>query len=346
MKVSVVIATYNGGKYLVGQLESIAGQTRPPDEIVITDDGSTDDTMAMAYIFAESAPFPVNISFNPENLGYARNFAHGLSLSTGEFVFFSDQDDCWLPTKVEAVLTVAERNPSTQVFMNDAFLTDENLGQTGQTILSRIRGAGMGDSRFLHGSCMGVRRHFLDIAFPLPPGVEAHDTWLVGLAEDYGARMIIEEPLQLYRRHEEATSTASVTAGTDRVTKFSYYRDLVLERLRGDTTAFLESSLADTTRRLGRVRDWLEAASSDDALYQASIDVAQALETRREAVRARMSLLGAPAYRRLPGVARLAARHQYAAFNGARTAVRDALFLDRLFARLGRKTGAERSTRR
>ena len=107
--------------------------------------------------------------------------------------------------------------------------------------------------------------------------------------------MIIEEPLQLYRRHEEATSTASVTAGTDRVTKFSYYRDLVLERLRGDTTAFLESSLADTTRRLGRVRDWLEAASSDDALYQASIDVAQALETRREAVRARMSLLGAPA---------------------------------------------------
>jgi glycosyltransferase involved in cell wall biosynthesis len=337
VRVSVAVATYNGAKYIADQLESFTIQTRLPDQLVIADDGSTDDTINIVTRFARSAPFEVQIHQNLQNLGYARNFSQAAALCSGDIIFFSDQDDVWLPEKVETVVREAERRPDMQLFMNDAFITDGRLTKTGQTILGRIRGAGMGDDRFLHGSCMGVRRSFLDIAFPLPAGVNAHDTWLVGLASDYDARLIIDEPLQLYRRHEDATSRASVTGRTDRLTKYAYYKDLVRDRLKGDTVGFLDYYLTDTDRRLARVRAWLSTAAETNELYARSMAVAAVLEQRRDAIRARIALLDGPSYKRPPGVVALAAQGRYKVFNGARTAVRDALFLDHLFRRLGER---------
>ena len=95
MNLSIALATYNGAVYLKEQLESIAAQTRTPDELVISDDQSTDDTLRVIEEFAATAGFPVRLSVNEANLGIAKNFEKAISLCRGDLIFLSDQDDVW-----------------------------------------------------------------------------------------------------------------------------------------------------------------------------------------------------------------------------------------------------------
>ncbi len=101
--VSVVMATYNGATHLAAQLDSIAAQTRQPDELLIADDGSTDDTCDLLAAFAAGRPW-VRILHNAENLGVNVNFFRLLQQSCGDVVLFSDQDDLWLPDKIATLL--------------------------------------------------------------------------------------------------------------------------------------------------------------------------------------------------------------------------------------------------
>src|SRR5260221_14241396 len=102
--VSIAMATYNGQKYIQRQLDSLAAQTRIPDELVICDDGSEDDTIAIVESFARSAPFPVKIHRNDVRLGYRANFMRAAGLCRSDLIAFSDQDDYWRPNKIEASL--------------------------------------------------------------------------------------------------------------------------------------------------------------------------------------------------------------------------------------------------
>src|SRR3954454_9678676 len=97
MKVSVALASYNGARFIDEQLASLAAQTRPPDELVVCDDGSTDDTLDHVERFAATAPFEVRIVRNAENLGFSGNFQRVLALVRGDIVFICDQDDIWYP---------------------------------------------------------------------------------------------------------------------------------------------------------------------------------------------------------------------------------------------------------
>jgi glycosyltransferase involved in cell wall biosynthesis len=103
MKISVAMATYNGGKYLDEQLESLATQTLLPTELVVGDDGSTDDTLHILDAFAKTAPFPVRIERNPARLGYRANFMAIVRRCRGDLISFCDQDDIWHPEKLELV---------------------------------------------------------------------------------------------------------------------------------------------------------------------------------------------------------------------------------------------------
>src|ERR1700728_1787253 len=98
-RISVAMATFNGEKYIREQLDSIAGQTLLPFELVITDDGSTDATLGIVENFASVAPFPVKIHRNESRLGYANNFIRAASLCQGELIAFCDQDDIWMTEK-------------------------------------------------------------------------------------------------------------------------------------------------------------------------------------------------------------------------------------------------------
>lgn len=109
--ISVAMATYNGEQYITEQLQSICNQTQKVDEIVITDDCSTDRTVVMIRKFAEEhSGCPIRLYENEINLGYKRNFRKAVSLCEGDVVFLSDQDDVWKPEKVEVMYKVLQKD--------------------------------------------------------------------------------------------------------------------------------------------------------------------------------------------------------------------------------------------
>jgi glycosyltransferase involved in cell wall biosynthesis len=99
--ISIAMATYNGAKHILRQLDSLAAQTYLPAELVTTDDRSSDDTLAILENFARSSPFPVHIHRNERRLGYRENFMKAASLCSSELIAFCDQDDVWYPHKIE-----------------------------------------------------------------------------------------------------------------------------------------------------------------------------------------------------------------------------------------------------
>ena len=110
MKISVVMATYQGEKYLREQLDTIRLQTRRADEVILCDDCSGDATVEIAeqYIREYGLEAEWRILVNEKNLGYANNFHRAASLATGEYLFFADQDDLWKPEKIEKMVGVME----------------------------------------------------------------------------------------------------------------------------------------------------------------------------------------------------------------------------------------------
>lgn len=200
------MATYNGAKYIQAQLQSFVDQTRQPDELIITDDCSTDTTEAIVQEFAKTAPFTVEFYRNEKNLGYCGNFNSALMKTTGDWIFLSDQDDVWFPEKIEHMLGVAERNPEALVVMNDAALTDGTLNEVGLTKVGQIRSAGFTMDGFVMGCCAGIKRELLDMCLPIPEGCIAHDNWVVGFADGLKAKVVDETLLQYYRRHESNES--------------------------------------------------------------------------------------------------------------------------------------------
>ena len=100
--VSVAMATYNGQPFIQRQLDSLAAQTHLPAELIITDDGSTDDTLKIVEAFAKVAPFRVRIHQNRTRLGYRANFIRAAGLCSSDLVAFCDQDDDWYPHKIAA----------------------------------------------------------------------------------------------------------------------------------------------------------------------------------------------------------------------------------------------------
>src|SRR5918996_5112957 len=104
--VSVALCTYQGEKYLQEQLDSIAGQLRPPNEVVVCDDGSTDGTLGILDRFRSRAPFPVRVYVNEKQLGPTKNFERAIAHCEGALIFLSDQDDVWHPEKLSTLVPI------------------------------------------------------------------------------------------------------------------------------------------------------------------------------------------------------------------------------------------------
>src|SRR5262245_47180770 len=127
MRLSIALCTYNGAVYLKEQLDSLAAQTRMPDELVISDDRSTDDTLRLIEEFAATAGFPVRLSVNESNLGIAKNVEKAISLCRGDVILLSDQDDVWHADKLETVEGIFEVKPQLSLVFSNAELVDETL---------------------------------------------------------------------------------------------------------------------------------------------------------------------------------------------------------------------------
>lgn len=206
MRISIALATYNGARYLPVQLRSYLDQERMPDELVVSDDGSSDETCALIKSFAESAPFDVKLARHETQLGYVGNFNRALAMTSGDLVFLSDQDDLWLPAKIRDVAALADLRPELLVLMNDAVITKGDLTATNLTKLGQLRSAGYPDRAFVMGCCCAIRRELLDLCLPIPDGARGHDNWIVDFSNGLEATFILDKALQLYRRHESNES--------------------------------------------------------------------------------------------------------------------------------------------
>lgn len=314
-KVSVALASYQGARFLGEQLASLAAQTRLPDELVLCDDGSTDDTLAVASAFAASAPFAVRIERNPVNLGFNRNFERLLSLAAGDVVFISDQDDIWYPDKIARALAALEADPAALSLINDEDLMDGEGKRLGATYLGNVRKLGFPDSHHVAGCCTALRRAFLDLAAPFPEGIN-YDVWLSTLADLLGARLVLDVPLQLYRRHDG--NTTETVLARESASLWALVRTYGL----ADPRAGWEEHI----RILGIYRRRIEERRAVAVALVGEERVADAFERidrERDGLSRRLAVLAKPRVRRLPAVLGLWRRGFYSRFAGGRSAIKD-----------------------
>lgn len=204
MKISIAMAAYNGAKYIQEQLDSFAAQTQLPDELVVCDDASSDETIAILTRFAQAAPFNVIVVRNEQNLGFAKNFGKALSLCSGDYIFLSDQDDIWFPNKLE-VVTKHMKETGAQVVINDMAVSYSKTDIPFST-LTQLKNNNISPNWYVNGCATTITHEFKKIILPIPDVFKAHDEWINFLANYLGVRSILNHVLQLYRRHETNTA--------------------------------------------------------------------------------------------------------------------------------------------
>ncbi|GAB4018793.1 glycosyltransferase [Spirosoma sp. KCTC 42546] len=215
--VSIALCTYNGMAYLTTQWNSLLGQERLPDEVVISDDRSTDGTGSLLETLAATAPFLVRILENQTRLGYNKNFERALAACTGDLIFICDQDDFWLPEKISTMVQYMVQHPEIQIAFCDAWVTDENLEGRQNRFWEAVRFDKETQKRWKAGETMDVlldgnrmmgcatviRRAFLPTLLPIPDKIPGYiyDGWIAMVAATQNAIHFIDKPLQLYRTH-------------------------------------------------------------------------------------------------------------------------------------------------
>ena len=227
---SVALCTYNGARYLEEQLESIAAQTRPADELVVCDDRSTDSSADIVSAFAARAPFTVRLVVNEQRLGSTENFARAAALCTGTFIALSDQDDVWLSHKL-ASLEKEFKNPAVGLVFSDAEIVDEKLRPAGKRMWHQVEFRER-EKRLVRkgraievllpgwsvmGATMAFRSKFLDLVLPIPTNLPMiHDGWIALVIAAVAPITFIDEPLILYRQHASQQVGAPVNRARDR----------------------------------------------------------------------------------------------------------------------------------
>ncbi len=319
LRLSVALATCNGERYLAEQLDSLAAQSRLPDELVVSDDRSDDGTLALVEAFAARVPFPVRILRNAERLGLIRNFEQAMRACTGDLVFLCDQDDVWLPAKLATVADHFERDPRLMVVLNDALLTDEQLVGDTATQLGNVRAAGFPDSGFNFGCCSAHRRRWQEIALPIPGEVKYHDWWVNWLAHRTGTVLVDDRVLQYYRRHGSNVTgwVLSGVAGVNRLKLFTEGRgrDMLADwRYQAQLRTLVANRIAEHAALL---RD---LTGRDPESHEAS------LRAEARAVEGRIHACSPPRWRRAARVYRHWRSGHYALYgSGWKSAVRDLL---------------------
>ncbi|GAB3855733.1 hypothetical protein GCM10028801_11810 [Nocardioides maradonensis] len=217
--VSVVMATYNGGRHVGDQLSGIVRQTVPVAEVVIADDGSSDGTVDICRaVIEQQAPEIRLVVLDPEAspLGPAANFERGLRAAQGDLVLLADQDDLWHTTRVEAAVKHFETHPEAGLVAHDAQLIDAAGGSLGRSTfesmgvtadeLAELNGPDavrvLNRRSFLAGMTFALRRRVITEALPIPAGWP-HDYWLAYWAACTGQLRVVADASHLaYRQHE------------------------------------------------------------------------------------------------------------------------------------------------
>lgn len=212
--ISVCIATYNGEKYLRQQLDSILAQIGKEDEVVISDDSSTDGTLSLIASYHDSRIRLLHHDSSTITTTFpldkpTHNFENALMHARGDILFLADQDDVWLPGKVSKMLHALE---DADMAMHDCIIVDTELKELSPSFFGIMNTTTNAWHNALKstvlGCCMTMRRCVAESALPFPKTQIAHDLWLAMVADRKFRFTLVREPLLMYRKHGRSMTTA------------------------------------------------------------------------------------------------------------------------------------------
>ena len=281
------MCTYNGAQFLPAQLESIFAQTRPPDEIVVCDDGSTDETRPRIK------EFEVSLHENERNLGTVKNFEKAIGLCSGDVIALSDQDDVWRQDKLQLIEEAFSRNPNVGLVISDAEVVDEHLNPLDRRMWEDVgfdshKRKLVAQGRALEvlitgwtvsGATMAFRSRYAKLALPIPTNIPMiHDGWIALTVAAVSDVAMIDEPLIKYRQHQRQ----QIGAPTQKTQKQPSAREALKQR----------NSSADLQTILDTLHDRLSTAGNSNGFdcrkalsfvdnYSRHLDVRANLPQRR-----------------------------------------------------------------
>ena len=203
--ISVCIATYNGERFIREQIDSILRQMSSDDEIIVSDDGSTDNTISIINSIDDKR---IRVIEGPRKQSPTSNFECALKASKGDFIFMSDQDDVWKPNKVNICMEWLQRY---DCVVSDAEVTDSSLNPLYPSLyaIMQVRQGRIYNTIWKNGytgCCMAFRRNVLEASLPFPKDIPMHDIWIGNVAAYKYNVKFIPDTLIYFRRHEDTTS--------------------------------------------------------------------------------------------------------------------------------------------
>jgi len=270
MTISVALCTYNGQPYLSQQLASYLTQTRLPDQLVICDDASTDNTAQLLEAFARTVPFEVELHRNTTTLGLVKNFEQAIRYCNKEIIFYSDQDDIWLPTKLERMEAAIEEGPGLGAVFCDAEVVDSNLQPRGYTLWQAIGFSphlqervlkGQNADIFMNHSYVGgmslaFRSRYKPVLLPFVEGF-IHDWWTALIIALIDGISIIPEVLVKYRQHSHNFGTRIRVSSPQEIFRETVFQKRRTRRSRSFTARAMKlEAVRDRLLKVENVSDW------------------------------------------------------------------------------------------
>lgn len=234
-KISVALCTYNGEKYIEKQLNSILNQSLNVNEIIICDDCSSDITQEILKNIQAQYPDIIHLHFNDINLKSNANFEKAITLTTGDYIFLSDQDDIWMPNKVAQVIAHFEKNQNIEGIFTNASFIDENDQPINQEIslcefFCLFEGADNSsellnnlliyNGNYLTGATLCIKKEIKDFAIPFKTGEHfIHDEWLALILSNRKTLYYYPEKLISYRIHQNQQLGIGLVTNLDKIKK-------------------------------------------------------------------------------------------------------------------------------
>ena len=226
--ISVCIATYNGEKYIKEQLDSIINQLEKNDEIIISDDGSSDRTLNIIESYNDSRIVLYKNSFKNVVL----NFEFAIDKSKGDFIFLSDQDDIWHKDKVKCFLDCFLKNSQVMLLISDFQIIDQNGKQIDGIYTKNEFSSSLVKNVIVNnfiGCAMAFTSSTKNVIMPFPNNIAMHDWWIGTCSKLYGEVKFIDKKLHSYRRHSSnLTTQIGAKVGIQIIWRFNLIVNLII----------------------------------------------------------------------------------------------------------------------
>ena len=260
-KVDILLATYNGARFLKEQLDSILNQTHTEFRLIISDDKSTDKTRAIIEEYA-AKDSRIEYHFQKKNLGVIKNFEFLLKKVESDYFMFSDQDDIWKENKIELSLAKLKEDDADLVY-SDLEVVDRDL-KTIYKSYWKLKGLenkvkkynnfeALYLNNFITGCTMLSKKKFIDLILPLPTKSKyvLHDYWVSLIVSQHGVLTYVKEPLIKYRQHKD--NKIGSRKRSDEITNFDELRYLFIDVKIEHFTVFVENEDKFTSMEMRRL---------------------------------------------------------------------------------------------